>query len=295
MRQADSGQLDLQTLRDDQFDEVTNAVAVTPFVVVPADQLEELAVQFNTAPFVEDRRRLAVDKVAAHDFVFGVFQDTLQVGFAGLLHRGGDFGVAGFLRGLHGQVDDRDGRYRNAQSHAGQLALHFGADQSHSLRSAGGDGDDALSGSTATLPVLLARAVDRLLGRGISMNGGHQTFVDAEFLQQDVNDGGQAVRRARSVRDDVVLGSIILVAVDAHHDGDVFTLRWGRDDDLLRTGGDVTLGLFGFGEQAGLFDDDVDAELLPGKFGWRLGTDDVDVVAIDDQNIILSLVWAGFL
>ena len=35
------------------------------------------------------------------------------------------------------------------------------------------------------------------------------------------------------------------------------------DDDLLRAGGEVALGLLGLGEQAGRFDHVVDAELLP--------------------------------
>ena len=43
----------LQTLRDHQLDEVTNTIAVAPFIVVPADQLKELTVELDTAGFVE--------------------------------------------------------------------------------------------------------------------------------------------------------------------------------------------------------------------------------------------------
>lgn len=38
---------ELQAFADDVFHEIDDAVAVTPFVVVPADKLEELAVQFK--------------------------------------------------------------------------------------------------------------------------------------------------------------------------------------------------------------------------------------------------------
>ena len=43
----------LEPLRDHQLDQVTNTIAVTPFIVVPADQLEELAVELDTAGFIE--------------------------------------------------------------------------------------------------------------------------------------------------------------------------------------------------------------------------------------------------
>ena len=49
---AESG---LDSLRDHQLDQVTDAVAVTPFIVVPTDELEVFAVQFDTAPFIENR------------------------------------------------------------------------------------------------------------------------------------------------------------------------------------------------------------------------------------------------
>ena len=44
---------------------------------------------------------------------------------------------------------------------------------------------------------------------------------------------------------------VVLLVVDAHDDGDVLALGRGGDDDLLRAGVDVALGLLGLGEQAG--------------------------------------------
>lgn len=38
---------ELEAFADDVFHEIDDAVAVTPFVVIPADELEELAVQFK--------------------------------------------------------------------------------------------------------------------------------------------------------------------------------------------------------------------------------------------------------
>ena len=39
------------------------------------------------------------------------------------------------------------------------------------------------------------------------------------------------------------------------------------DDDLLGAGGEVALGLLGFGEEAGGFDDMIDAQRLPRQRG----------------------------
>jgi hypothetical protein len=95
----------------------------------------------------------------------------------------------------------------------------------------------------------------------------HEALLDPERVVQDLGEGGQAVGRAAGVADDVVLGRIVLVGVDAEDDGDVLILRRGADQDLLGTGGDVGLGLLGVGEDAGGLDDDVDAEVLPGQGG----------------------------
>ena len=61
----------------------------------------------------------------------------------------------------------------------------------------------------------------------------------------------------------VVLGGVVQVVVDAHHDRDVLVLGRRRDDDLLGAVVDVHLGLGGVGEEAGRLDDDVHAEVGP--------------------------------
>ena len=88
------------------------------------------------------------------------------------------------------------------------------------------------------LPVLLARAVDGLLGGGVGVDGGHEAFLEAEaFLEQHMDERRQAVGGAGGVGNDVVLGRIVLVVVHAHHDRDVLVLGRGGDDDLLGAGG----------------------------------------------------------
>ena len=44
----------LQPLAENVIQQITNAIAVTPFVIIPADELEEAAVQFDTGTGIED-------------------------------------------------------------------------------------------------------------------------------------------------------------------------------------------------------------------------------------------------
>jgi hypothetical protein len=57
----------------------------------------------------------------------------------------------------------------------------------------------------------------------------------------------------------------------------------------------VAPGFLRIDEEAGRFDDDIDAVLFPWEAGRILGADDVDVLAIHDEHIVLGFVGAGFL
>ncbi len=123
------------------------------------------------------------------------------------------------------------------------------------------------------------------------MDGGHETFGEAEaFLEEHMDERREAVRGAGGVGDDVVLGGVVLVFVHAHDDGDVFVLGGSGDDDFLEARRQVIMALsfFGFGEEAGGFDDVVDAHRRPREFGWGLGGDDFDLVPVDDEDIIVG-------
>src|ERR1700677_4440111 len=78
-------------LADDILDEIHAAVAVAPLVVVPAHELEELAVQLDARTRVKNARVRVVDEVARGDFVLGVGKDALEVGLARFFHSGCDF------------------------------------------------------------------------------------------------------------------------------------------------------------------------------------------------------------
>ena len=61
-----------------------------------------------------------------------------------------------------------------------------------------------------------------------------------------------------------------LVVVDAVDDGQVDALGRGRDEDLLRAGIEVLLRALAVGEEAGAFEDDVDALVAVRQVGGVL-------------------------
>ena len=91
------------------------------------------------------------------------------------------------------------------------------------------------------------------------------------------------------------LAGIVLVFVDAQHDGQVLALGRGGDDDLLGPAlGDVVLGaqdnlallvdaVLLDGEDAGGLDDDLDAQVAPGQLAGIGFFEDLDRLAVDDQ------------
>ena len=120
--------------------------------------------------------------------------------------------------------------------------------------------------------------------------------LDDVIVMHDLGGRRKAVRGAGSVRNDMVLGWIVLVFVDAQHDGQILAFGGSRNDDLLGAArGDVidcTLdglallvdAVFLDGEQTGRLDDDVDAQVFPHD-GGRIGfLEDFDFLAIDQQG-----------
>ena len=84
------------------LDQIAHAIAIAPFVVVPAHELEEALVQLDTGAGVVDGRSFRMDEVGADHFVVRVFKNALEVSLAGFFERGGDFLVARFLDGAYG-------------------------------------------------------------------------------------------------------------------------------------------------------------------------------------------------
>src|SRR3546814_1914109 len=91
------------------------------------------------------------------------------------------------------------------------------------------------------------------------MDRGHQPALDAERVVEHLGHRREAVGRAASVRDELVIAGQ-LVVVDAINDGQVDALRRRRDQHALGASRQMLARAFGIGEEARAFERDVDAE-----------------------------------
>ena len=95
-------------LGGDLLRELNNAVGITPFVVIPGNDLEEaffaLEVVLHGGQRVIDRRAGVMDEVGGDEFFVAVPQDVLEVGFRSRLQGGIDFFDAAVAVGGEGEV-----------------------------------------------------------------------------------------------------------------------------------------------------------------------------------------------
>src|SRR5450631_248268 len=258
--------------RADEDAQIDQTAGVAPLVVVPADDLGHVAVDVGKTG-VEDARRRVGDDVTGDDRVLGVGQDPLQRTGRCRLDHGVDLFLGGRGLQLYGQVGGRARRQGHAHGVAVELALELRHDQGDGLGGAGG-GRDHVDGSGASASQVRVRVVEHVLVIGVRVDGRHQTTLDAERVIDDLGHRREAVRGARGVGDDVVLARVVVLVVDAHDDGDVLALGRRGDDDLLGARGQVLAAALSVLEEAGRLDDDVGADLGPGKVGWvALGED----------------------
>ena len=129
------------------------------------------------------------------------------------------------------------------------------------------------------------REVEDNLIAGVAVDGGHDAADDAACFQDDLDDGRQAVGGAAGVGDDIVLGCVVLVLVDAQHDSQVLVGGRSGDDDLLHGRAEVSLGLGCVSKVAGGLNDDLCADGSPVQLGGILLGEDLDLLAIDGDEI----------
>ena len=159
------------------------------------------------------------------------------------------------------EIDDRDIGHRHADRGAVETALQFRNDKADGLGGTRRRRDHRHGGGAAAVEILVHGVEGRLVA-GIGVDRRHEAVVDADRVVEHEGHRRQAVGGAGRIRDDdVVLGQ--LVVVDAIDDGEVGAIGGGRDDDALGAGGQMRRGLVLRGEDAGAFERDVDAQILP--------------------------------
>ena len=177
-------------------------------------------------------------------------------------------GQRGVLGRADGQVHRGHVGRRNAEGHAGQLALDLGNAQGDGLGGAGRGRDGVLGCATAAAEILLARAVDRRLGGGHGVDGRHQAFLDAEVVEHDLGDRGQAVGRAAGVGHDRVLPALYFSSLTPMTNvGMSLSLAGAEMTTRLAPAVRCLLRTLAGGEQAGGLDHVVDLEVLPRQLG----------------------------
>src|SRR5437867_363301 len=216
-------------------DQVGDAAAVAPFVVVPADDLHHRPVEDHGRLGVDDRRPGIAPEVGGDERLVAHAEDALELAGG----RGAERVVDLLDRGRPGdvgrEVDDTDRRRRHAQAEAVELALQVGDHEGERLGRAGRRRDDVLAGCPRPAGVLVGDVEDPLVVR-VRVDRVHQPALDPEQVMDDLGGRREAVRRAAGVADHVVGGRVVAILVDAEDDRDVLTLGRGADDDLLCAG-----------------------------------------------------------
>jgi hypothetical protein len=119
------------------------------------------------------------------------------------------------------------------------------------------------------------------------VDGGHEAADDTELVVEDLGHGSQAVGGAGSVGDDLLAGvGLVIDAVDEHRGG---ILGRSGHDDLLGTSLEVCGSKLLGEEETGGLDDYVGVKLAPSDVGRILLSEDLDLLAVDDKIVALSV------
>jgi len=267
--------------------EVADTPRVTPLVVVPGDQLDEVLVQLDTGLGIEDGGSIVADEIGGDDILISVLENALVLALGGSLNDSLDFVVGSLLLEADDKIDDGDIDCRNTEGKTGKLAVKGRNDLSDSLGGTSGRWDDVVTNRTTTPPVLVGRAIDGLLGGGGGVDSGHQTLNNAEVIVDNLGERGQAVGCAGSVGDDSVLG-VVCIQVDTTNEHWGISGRSG-DDDLFSAALQMGRGLVDGCEDTSGLDNVISTDGAPRDAGGIPLGENGDGLALNPELTILGL------
>ena len=166
--------------------QVDDALAVSPLVVVPGNNLDHVVTHDHGQGSINGGGNISAAEVDGDEGLVGDGKDSL-LGTVGSLAEGiVDLLSEGLLLDLDDEIDDGDVGGGDAQGNSVELALHGGQDQGNSLGGTGGGGDNvqASSAGAAQIPV---GSVQQALVSGVGVGGGHGSLDDSELLLEDLN------------------------------------------------------------------------------------------------------------
>ena len=193
-----------------------------------------------------------MNEVGGNNLIGGVKEDALEISLGSLFHGLADFLVGSVFGGADGEIDDTDSGCGNAEGHARELSLNFGANEADRFGGTGGGRDNVNGGGSSAFPVFTGWTIDRFLGCGVTVDGGHESFFHSKTLfNENVHEWGETVGGAGRIGDDVMFRVVVLEMIDAHDDGDVLAFGRGGNDDLGAACGKMALSFICFSEEAG--------------------------------------------
>src|SRR6202521_783098 len=275
----------LQAFGRHQVDQIADAAGVSPLVVIPRDNLDAVAADYQRHGRVDDGGAGVPFKIGRDQFVLLEPEITLQRARLGGSFQGG---VHFFARGLffyeRDEIDDRDVGRGHAHREAVEFTGQIGDDELERLGSAGRGWDHVDRRCTGSTQIFVREVEDHLIVR-IRMDGRHGAADDLEVVVDDLGDRAKTIRGAGSIRDDVVLGRIVLLFVNAEHDGQVFVLCGRGDDDFFHAAAQMFPRVGGVGEAAGGLDDDLSSDGVPGKGSGVFFFENLDDLAVDRNTV----------
>ncbi len=253
-----------------KFCEVLNRsyhlAGVGVFVVVPGNNLYlGLAISHgenHSLSSVKQRTESHTYYVGRNDFVGVVTEGFVSSSF----HSSVDF----FFRNSFVYNCNEDGggtgSGRNALCGTDELAVEFGDNKTDSLSSAGAVRNDVHSACSGSSEVALSLGTvkDHLVA-GVSVNGSHDTCFDTCKVVKSFSHRSEAVGRAGSSGNDVVLFGKSGVVNVVNDGGKVVTCGSGNNN-FLSAGVDVSLCFSFAGVEARAFENYVNFKFTPRKF-----------------------------
>ena len=98
--------LSLLIFLSDVLDKIAYTTRVTPFVIVPGDELDKVGVQLDSSTRIKDGRSSVAYEIGGNDAVLSVLEDALVFAFRCLLDDVLDFLVCGTFLNANHEIDD---------------------------------------------------------------------------------------------------------------------------------------------------------------------------------------------
>ena len=263
---------------------------IAPLVVVPGIDLDLGAIDHHGGKRIDDRGAWVIQVVHRHQRPLFVAENASEF----TLGRFSEITVDLFRRDgtcrFKNEIGQRGIEQRDTYRVTVQLAGQLREDLGDGLGRSGGGRDQRLATGTCAAQVFVA-LVDDGLGIGDVVDRGHAAMHDADLLVYHLDHRRQAVGGAGGRRDQMVLGRVVQVVIDAVHDVQCAFGRCSNNDLLypLIEIGLQRLGLFVM--LAGRLDHDVTARPV-GFADGRIAAV-CDLLATDDHCVAIGTAFFG--